>query len=367
MRLWCRRMISSRWTNAITGKLVPFGVLNVDQFVAHILRKLSVASLCKSALGKATNRRKSSATQETTKLLNEVAHAKLELCPRHEPESSELISSPEIVVKSTSIFSLSSEAAQLSIKNGLSPSLGLKDNGSNASKSSDEISITYRTLDGTPNGGGGGGRINGDLVSAGRGNRCYSADIGSDEHVSQNSDSDDTSYAKAIKEAIHSESGLGPVALASVTPYMNIAGSEPTYYHTRYSLDHRLPNSLASVPAAVPVQLPVTVHTCCHHHHCHHSSTDSTTPNHHSSQHNHSNPYHHTPPHMILPPPPAGFDDSPSSNNSNKGDLGQRTTTTVVVAKSKYANDEQCKSTPCMDSCPTHPILSSFCFSLFSI
>lgn len=151
-------------------------------------------------------------------------------------------SSPEIVVNSTSIFSLSSEAAQLTIKNGstIAAINGGQPNGNDTSKSSDEISITYCNLD----------PLN-DLSGNENGQILTKKLHRNDDSIDQNSvESDDTSYAKAISQTIHPE----------VSPVVSGPGGDGQMHlcHTIH-------------------------HSCCHHHLEHH---------HHHLHHHHHHPHH---------------------------------------------------------------------------
>lgn len=125
-------------------------------------------------------------------------------------------SSTEIIVNSTSILSLSSEAAQLTVKNG---SIDSSQSG-NSSRSSDEVSITYRNLE----------LLNSQQQPTGV---LKSAHALSDSLDQNSVDSDDTSYAKAISQTVVSE----------VMPVLE--GTLPLCHSHRTQV----------------------YHACCHHHH----------------------------------------------------------------------------------------------------
>lgn len=206
-------------------------------------------------------------------------------------------SSTEIIVNSTSILSLSSEAAQLTVKNG-SVESGHSSGGS--SKSSDEMSITYRNLDMLNNTSSSHHHhhhshqsysnkiitVTANGISRNRKDEGDSAEA-SDEH-----DSDDTSYAKAISsQTIESpEMVVVPVVMELGTS----AASLPVL--SSYCHSHRAA-AAAAVSAHHLCQHTAAMHACCHHH----------------LEHHHHHPHHvqhevqvtqqtQTPPQMVVHP-----------------------------------------------------------------
>lgn len=191
-------------------------------FLVFFNRKLSVTSL--KATSTQSKRRKSSIIK------TQMGHFEMQ----------EESTSPEIIVNSTSLFSLSSEAAQLTVKNG---STNDSSQSCNSSRSSDEMSITKRNMAAL----------------------TEEVDIGFNK-VSRDSlersslDSDDTSYAKAIKETVNSE---------VIVPMTSVIQVQSQQLYQQQCLQHCLGTS------AMPH------HQCCHHHHHHHCHCHQHVPHQH--------------------------------------------------------------------------------------
>lgn len=158
-------------------------------------------------------------------------------------------SSTEIVVNSTSILSLSEEAAQLTVKNG---SIESSQSG-NSSKSSDEVSITYRNLD--------------TLNSLPECGKSISTKVAHEnDSADQNSlDSDDTSYAKAINQMEVTEVDMPPESQMHLC-HSHRAHMCHSAHHTCCHHHHHHPHHVQHEHCHVQAPVPVTVAAQTHNH-----------------------------------------------------------------------------------------------------
>ena len=280
-------------------------------------------------------------------------------------------SSTEIVVNSTSILELSSEAAQLTVKNGSVESGDEGDSGGGGcggdgidrdSKSSDEMSITYRNMD----------MLNNSATTTTtsssshphphphhhhhhshthshhahahhqsyanniitvKANGKNTGDDSGGEQISDELDSDDTSYAKAISQTIVSEVVVVPVVVEGAS---GLHHHHHHHHHLHHQHQHQttLPalHSSSSFHSCHSHSHPRALHVastpCCHHHHL--------PPEH----HHHHHPHHvqhesqpQLPPLPPPPPPPIGALQHYSHHLSNAATTapGSSTTTSVSV------------------------------------
>nr|XP_027198671.1 uncharacterized protein LOC113792912 [Dermatophagoides pteronyssinus] len=285
-------------------------------------RKLSVASLKVLSKSASSSAAAAAKRQKLNIIKTPLGHFEIQ-------EETTSTSPTEIIVNSTSILSLSSEAAQLTVKNSqqstneppISSNIssngeqnnspqngndGISDQSATGStKSSDEMSFTFPTYHPTHHHHHS-KRITGNGIAGGDSN-LFSPNGSFNEQcsLSNGSDetSDDTSYAKAIKQTMESQvqqaimsSNTNVISGNNITTITD--DSHPYHYHHHHHQCTAIPRMTTGMvtSTATSDDVGTTVHLqhCCHHHnhnHPHHHHVPITV--HHPYLHHPTHPHHH--------------------------------------------------------------------------